>query len=133
MMSNFLIDVAANLSASPFMRFRFFSPSSAATLRINADCTFAFSTAVTSLQPRERNSKVIAPVPAKRSSATGSSSKSIRFSITLKIFSRAKSVVGLAVIFFGTSKRRRPYFPLIIRIVASQLSQMVLIGHFSRL
>lgn len=44
-------------------------------------------------------------------------SKSIWLEITLKIFSFAKSVVGRALKVDGTSKRRRPYIPLIIRIM----------------
>lgn len=76
----------------------------------------AISTATTRLQPRERNSRLIAPVPAKRSRVL-LPSRSNEFSMTLNMFSRAKSVVGRAVIFFGTSNRRRPYFPLIILIL----------------
>ena len=33
------------------------------------------------------------------------------------MFSRAKSVVGRAVMLVGTSNRLRPYFPLMIRII----------------
>lgn len=65
---------------------------------------------------RLRNSNVTAPVPANRSRVSAPS-MSAMFSMTLNMFSRAKSVVGLADMFEGTSKRRRPYFPLIIRIV----------------
>lgn len=45
-------------------------------------------------------------------------SRSSMFSSTLKRFSRAKSVVGRAVMLRGTSNRRLPYFPLIILILA---------------
>ena len=65
----------------------------------------------------------MAPVPANKSRAS-MPLKSIRFSSTLKMFSRAKSVVGRAFIFVGTSKRLRPYLPLIIRI-------LILFFHFS--
>ena len=68
-------------------------------------------------------SRRIAPVPANKSRAS-MPLKSIRFSSTLKMFSRAKSVVGRAFIFVGTSKRLRPYLPLIIRI-------LILFFHFS--
>ena len=105
------------LSASPRIRRRLSVALSCwATLRMKLYCVAAFSTEVTVLHPRDRNSNVIAPVPANRSNASASS-KSTMFSITLNIFSRAKSVVGLADMFVGTSKRRRPYFPRIIRIV----------------
>ena len=64
------------------------------------------------------------PVPANRSRQRAPSMSMI-FSMTLNMFSRAKSVVGRAVILVGTLKRRRPYFPLIIRIMVRLLNQMV--------
>ena len=74
----------------------------------------------------------MAPVPAKRSRHRRPSMSAI-FSIILKIFSRAKSVVGLAVMLVGTEKRRRPYFPRIIRIVVLQLSRKEPALRFGRL
>ena len=53
------------------------------------------------------------PVPEKRSRAVASS-KSMYCISTLKMFSLAKSVVGLALNDFGISKCRPLYFPVII-------------------
>ena len=55
------------------------------------------------------------PVPEKRSSASAPS-KSIYCVSTLKMFSLAKSVVGLALKLRGISKCRPLYRPVIIRI-----------------
>lgn len=97
-------------------KWRLESPSLRAVSVMKRPCTGARSTEVTEAAPRDRSSKEMAPVPAKRSSAR-IPSMSIMFSMTLKMFSRAKSVVGRAVIDDGTSNRRRPYLPLIILIV----------------
>lgn len=101
---------------SPRMRRRFFSPKVSAVLAIKRCCMADFSTEVTWAASRESSSNVIAPVPANRSRAW-IPSMSMMFSMTLNIFSRAKSVVGRAVMFEGTVKRRRPYFPRIIRMM----------------
>ncbi len=114
-MSKRLGQFAMNRKASPRTRVKLSVPSSSATFWMKRCCVGARSTAVTLRHSLERNSKLTAPVPAKRSRAS-LPSKSTMFSSTLKIFSRAKSVVGRAVMFAGTSKRRRPNFPLIIRI-----------------
>ena len=98
MKSNLAFVLVMNLNTSPFIRFRLFSPSCCATLRIKPYCIPLFSTAVTDAHPRDSSSKLMAPVPANRSSAFIPSS-SMRFSMTLKMFSRAKSVVGRAVMF----------------------------------
>ena len=104
---------------------RHIAPGSKVEIKVDAvpDVTFkgeveAISTATTFSQPRLRNSRLMAPVPAKRSRAV-QPSKSRMFSSTLNMFSRAKSVVGRAVMLRGTSKRRRPYFPRIILIAIS--------------
>ncbi len=122
MMSNGVTASRIYRTASARSRRMLLSPSSRATFSIKRPCMGDFSTEVTEAASRERNSKDTAPVPAKRSRQRAPS-MSVIFSMTLKMFSRAKSVVGRAVIFVGTSKRRRPYFPRIIRITGSLLSQ----------
>ena len=116
MRSNLREHEAMNLNTSPFTCTRFSSLSICLTLRMKLYCVEAFSTLVTLAQPRERSSKLMAPVPEKRSRAV-MPSKSTRLLSTLKRFSRAMSVVGRAVMLVGTSKRRLPYFPLMILIV----------------
>lgn len=91
------------------------SSSSCLTFSMNRAWVVAFSTAVTDAAPRDSNSMLTAPVPAKRSRHR-SPSISTMFSITLNMFSRAKSVVGRAVMFVGTLNRLRPYLPRIILI-----------------
>ena len=71
---------------------------------------------MTGEQPRERNSRLMPPVPEKRSS-TEHSSKSMMLLSTLNRFSLAKSVVGRALKLRGMSKWRPLYFPLTIRII----------------
>ena len=78
---------------------------------------------LTLLHSLESNSNEILPVPANKSSASVPS-RSVRLLITLKRFSFAKSVVGRALKEDGTSKRLRPYIPLIIRIQIKLLNPM---------
>lgn len=94
------------------------------TFRMNESWVCASSTEVTAAHPRERSSNDTAPVPAKRSMAV-MPSKSVKLDSTLNRFSRAKSVVGRAEMFVGTSKRRRPYFPEIIRISVKAIEGLV--------
>lgn len=73
-----------------------FIPNSFAVLFMNVVLAGAISMLVISLQPREANSKLIAPVPENRS-RSAESSKSISFISILNNPSFAKSVVGLAL------------------------------------
>ena len=93
------------------------SPSADALLLRCEKCRESISTDVTAVHPLDSNSRLMLPVPEKRSRASVSS-KSMILSNMLKRFSLAKSVVGRALKLRGMSKCLPLYFPLIIRIVA---------------
>ena len=107
-----------NLNTSPRIRCKFLIPNCLQQDIMKFCWVCAISTDVTSLAPREINSRPMPPVPANKSSMSNPS-KSIRLVRRLNKLSFAKSVVGRAVIFLGGINRRPLNIPEIILISLS--------------
>ena len=116
MMSNLPRHVLIYLKASPRTTIALVSCSLSRKPCMKRQCRVSFSILITREHPRDSSSRVMLPVPAKRSSAIGSFPQLMYPFRTLNRFSLAKSVVGRALKVRGTSKCRPLYFPVITLI-----------------
>lgn len=107
-----------NRNTSPRIRTWLSTPSLSMHWWMKRAWSRSASTLTTVSQPRDSNSRDMLPVPEKRSRAV-LPSKSIYPQSTLKMFSLAKSVVGLALNARGISNRLPLYLPVITLMLST--------------